>query len=337
MKEKATKEQMPKTTHWIELGDVIESVSMQQSVEPQKIVNVLEEVIVEEFSEFLNLFEEDIVVKVNEQYHISVSLLKEAVDDVEDVSMEISLPEAQELVAEVKVGEKVEVPIDFSILNRKDVKHLDNLLRRKLQNIKNEVLYRDYKRKEGELINGVFLRQRGRDMYIDVGQVEACLSYRDQSPREKYKQGDKIKAYVKEVVLDESQRLNIYVSRTDPQMIRKLFELEVPELADGSVKIKDIVRDPGKKTKMSVYSIKQEVEPVGSCVGVSGIRIKAVIKELYGERIDVILYNENTKEFIGRAMQPAQVLSTLIINEAQKDCLVVVDDESYPFCFGARR
>ncbi len=321
----------------LELKDAIEMISVQHSIATEEVVNLLKDTIKNEFSEFLNAFEEDIIVDIDdEEYKVNISIMKEVINTPANEFLEISLVEAKKIFKEedLKIGVRIKVPLSFEVLKRKDIKRLNFILKQKIRNIKNEILYRDYKNKEGELINGIFLRRRGQDMFIDIGKIEACLPFREQSFREKYKQGDHIKTYIKEVVMDERQMVNIYVSRVDANIVRKLFELEIPELADGSVKIKEIVRDPGKKIKMSVYSTKIGVEPVGSCVGVSGIRIKAVIKELWGERIDVVPYNDNIKEFIGRAMQPGKVINVLIINEDKKECLVIVDDESYPFALG---
>ena len=173
----------------IDLKDAIETISIQQSVDVEKVIGILKDVIVEEFSEFLNVFEEDIVVEVNDAYQVSVALIKEVVEKVEESLMEVSLSAAEEMKKGAKLGDRVSFPIDFDMLKRRDIKHLDRALQGKIKNIRSEVLYRDYKAKEGELINGVYLRKQGRDMFIDIGKVEACLPYWDQSPREKYKQG----------------------------------------------------------------------------------------------------------------------------------------------------
>ena len=318
----------------LELKDAIESYAIQNGLEKKEIVDVLSDVIINELSEYLNVIDDEIHVEVDDNYNILLFLEKEIVAEKDDLNTQLTLPKAQEIDADAKIGDVIKAPIDLNILSRRDIKKLNSLLMYKLRNIHKEVLYREYKAKEGEIINGTFVRRAGRDLFVDIGKTEGRLSYRDQSPKEFYKQGDKIRCYLREVILDENNRLCIYLSRTDPEMIKKLFEIEVPEIAERVVEIQAVVREPGHKVKLSVISNKVGVEPVGTCVGLAGIRIKAVIKELGGEKIDVIPHSTNAKEFLAKAMQPAQVEKILIINNESKNAIIVVEDEVYPLAIG---
>ncbi|HMB00575.1 MAG TPA: transcription termination factor NusA [Spirochaetota bacterium] len=319
----------------LNLKAAIDNISLKNSIAKDSIISMLTDVLTDEFADFFEVSEENIKIVFDEEQNLHIYLVKEVTEEVTDDCIEISPEQAQQINKDSRPGDSIDIEININELNRQDIKRLNSILLYKLKNIHKEILFHEYKAKEGQLINGTFIRRNRRDMFIDLGNTEGRLPYREQNPKEFYKQGDKVKTYIKEVILDENNRLSIILSRVDPEMVRKLFELEVPEINDGAVKIKTIVREPGKKVKMSVYSTKSGVEPVGACVGLSGIRIKAVIKELSGERIDVIPYNTNIHEFLARAMQPAEVSKVLIINEEEKECLIVVEDESYPKAIGS--
>ncbi len=317
----------------LELKDAVENYTTDHGLKKGEMIGVLSDVIINEFSEFLNVLDDDIHLEVSDDYDISLFLKKDVVAEKNDPRMELSLEDAIKIDETAHLGGVVNSPINLNILNRRDIKRLNSVLMQKLRNMHKEIIYREYKAKEDQLLNGTFIRRAGRDMFIDIGKTEGKLPYRDQSPKEFYKQGDRVRCYLKEVTLEEN-RLFIHLSRTDPNMIKKLFEIEVPEIAEGMVKIKTIVREPGHKIKMSVFSIKDGVEPVGACVGLAGIRIKSVIKELEGEKIDVIPYSSNIKDFLARAMQPAKVDRVLIIDDSEKEAIVVVSDDSYPLAIG---
>ena len=224
-------------------------------------------------------------------------------------------------------------PLSLDVLTRGDIRDLNHRLIQQLRELKTKNLYKEFKQKEGTLLSGAFLRRLGRDIIIHLGDSEGKLGYREQIHGERYKQGDTIKVYLKEVSL-ERNRMQLHLSRTDARFVIKLFENEVEELAEGIVKVKSIVREIGRKTKIAVYSERSDVEPVGACVGLYGNRIKAVMKELGNERIDVIAYTSNIKHYIARALDVGQIKEILLINREQKEALVVVDDESYPMVIG---
>ncbi|MBN8217635.1 MAG: transcription termination factor NusA [Spirochaetes bacterium] len=323
-----------------ELKTAVEALSIQKDLDKNAIVDVLVSTFQSELADYFNVNDRDVLFELDKEFQSVAFLLKDVVEDDEDADeiLEINLEQARRYDKNATIGKKVRVPIDFSTLDRRHIRNLNSVLVQKLRNIHNEVLFREYKAKEGQLIHGTLIRRSGRDFFIDIGKTEAKLPWREQSPREiaSLRQGDKVKCLLKEVLLDENSRLSIILSRRDPNFVKRLFEIEVPEIADGVVKIRAIVREAGTKTKMSVFATKTGVEPVGACVGLSGIRIKAVIKELYGEKIDVIPFGADLKIFLSRAMQPAKVTRILVIQdtEEEKEALVVVDDESFPLAIG---
>jgi len=320
----------------LELKSAIEGLAQQTDIDQKIVLDVVKEVVIYEIAEYLNVMDDDILVEVNDEFEFSIFLLKEVVEEVIDAGLEVLLEDGKKIDKDTDIGEFVKVPVNIKEIDRKTIKKLNGALSYRLRCIHNEVLFKEFKEKEGQIVSGTFLRKSGRDFFIDLGRIEARLPFREQSPRERdsYVQGDRIKCYLKEVVLDENNRLSLMLSRIDPNLIKCLFTIEVPELHEGAVKIKSIAREPGRKTKMSVFSQKTGVEPVGACVGLSGIRIKAVINELHGEKIDVIPFTNNVKEYLAKAMQPAKVQKVLIINEEEKEALVAVEDESFPLAIG---
>lgn len=330
MKSTRTKKTQQST---LDLKGIIESLSINNEIDPQEVAVSLTEIIKEELSEYLNILDEDIEASFDENLQLNLFLKKHVREVKEHPILDMTPAEAKALGLPENVGEVVNAPFPIHSLSRQDIKSLNFKFIRKLRELRTNNQYKEYKQKESQLISGTFLRKMGRDMIIQIGDAEGKLSYREQIPMEHYRQGDNIRVYVKEVKM-ENNRLNILLSRIDPHFIIRLFENEVEELKDGIVKVKSIVREVGRKTKIAVYSTKSDVEPVGACVGLYGNRIKAVIKELNNERIDIIHYTTNIKDYIARALDVGNIKEILLINRDQKEALVIVDDESYPMVIG---
>ena len=318
----------------LELKTAVESISIQQDLNKQDVLDVLVSTIQSELSEYFNLQEDDIHLNVDEECRVSAYRNYDVVDEVTDDSLEKTVEQARALDKNAKLGSRVREAINFQTLDRRNIRRLYSVLKQKLNNIHNEVLFKEYQGKEGGLVTGTFLRKYGRDIFLDIGKTEAKLPWREQSPREFFKQGDRVRCLLKKVELDENSRLSIVLSRKDPAFVHELFKIEVPEIADGVVKIKEIVREAGTKTKMSVYATRPGVEPVGACVGLSGMRIKNVIKELSGEKIDVVPFGSDVRVLLTRALQPAKVLNIFVISESEKEVMVEVEAESYPLAIG---
>ena len=322
-----------KVQNTLDLKSAIETLSINNEIDPKEISSSLAEIIKDELSEHLAVLDDDVEVTFNDEFCMNLFLHKTVREVKEHPILDISQEEANALGLATDLDEKVLAPFDISSLSRRDIKNLNFKFIQRLRGLRTLSQYEEYKQKEGQLINGVFLRKLGRDMIVHIGDVEGKLTYREQVPMERYRQGDNIRVYIKEVSM-ENNRLNILLSRTDPRFVIRLFENEVAELNDGVVKVKSIVREVGQKTKMAVYSNKSDVEPVGACVGLYGNRIKAVMKELYNERIDIIGYTSDIKQYIARALDAGKIKEILLINREQKEALVIIDDESYPMVIG---
>lgn len=201
--------------------------------------------------------------------------------------------------------------------------------------IKN-TLYNQYKDKVGEMIKGYYQRERNGNIYVDLGnagRIEGVLPVKYQSPRETYEQGDVIKAIIADLKTT-SNGLQIFLSRADPRIVEITMEMEVPEIADGTVKIEKCVRDAGYRTKMAVSAAREEIDPVGACVGAKGVRIQNVIREILGEKIDVLRYDPNPAEFIKNALSPAQVSRVVILDEEKRQALAIVEDSQFSLAIG---
>jgi len=279
---------------------------------------------------------ENAVVKFDEDnMEVSIFAKKMIVeqDDVYDPVKEIEINEAKELEPEAEVGDEIQVEIDPKQFERAAVQSAKHTAHQSIREIQKDSLFSEYKDQVGEIIIGYYQRERNGSIYVDLGKTEGVLPKRFQSPRESYHVNDRIKALIAEVN-KEKTGLQIVLSRTHTEFVRKIFELEVPEIYDKTVEIHKIVREAGFRTKLAVYSNREDVDPVGACVGLKGVRIQAVIKELEGEKIDILKYDPDPRRFIKNALSPAEVRDVIILDEAKHQALAVVNDSMLSLAIG---
>ncbi|BBM88442.1 transcription termination/antitermination protein NusA [Spirochaetota bacterium] len=320
-----------------QLRSAIEGIAVSSDIDTERVISILTDVISEEFAGYLNILEDQVAVEIDDEMNMKLYLLKELVSEPTNDLTEIDEAQLTQLEKKApldRIDKKVKVPTSLAILSRNNIKLFNQSLLYKLKNIKKESIYREYKAREGSLVTGTFLRRAGKHIILHLGSAEGILPYREQCYRDNFRPGDMVKAYMKRVEIDGRREPLIELSRVDVHFVLKLLENEVEEMAADIIRVKKIVREPGRKTKIMVYSTKSEVEPVGTCVGLYGNRIKNVMKELGGERIDIIAYSTNIKECISRALDPGKVVHVLIIDHEQKEALVVVEDDSYPLVIG---
>ena len=251
---------------------------------------------------------------------------------VEDDSMQISLLEARKLDPEVMPGDEVELEIDANEFGRIAAQTAKQVIVQKLREAEREMVYKNYSSRVGEVINGIVHGFSRGAIIVDLGKTEAELPPKEQVPRERYKQGDRIKAYILDVK-QNAKGPQVILSRTDIDFLMKLFELEVPEVAENIVEIRSAAREPGGRSKIAVVSHDSNVDPVGACVGVKGSRVQAVVNELRGERIDIIPWLLDPALFVSNALSPAQV-TRVIINETEKSMEVIVAEEELSLAIG---
>ena len=267
---------------------------------------------------------------------VSIYSRKTVVDGVYDPVTEIELEDAKKLVEDIELGDEVEILEDPKSFDRSAIASGKQTAHQGLNETIKDSLYNQYKDKVGEMINGYYQRERNGNIFVDLGnagKIEGFLPVKNQSPRETYDQGDRIKAIISDIK-KTSTGLQIVLSRSDPKLVEITMEMEIPEIADGTVKIEKCVREAGYRTKMAVSTVREEIDPVGACVGTKGVRIQNVIRELLGEKIDVLKYDPDPVEFIKNALSPASVNRVVILDEAKKQALAIVDDSQFSLAIG---
>ena len=257
---------------------------------------------------------------------------KEVMMQVEDPAMQISLLEARQLDPEVMPGDEVEIEIDANEFGRIAAQTAKQVIVQKLREAEREMVFNTYSTRVGEIINGIVHGFSRGSIIVDLGKTEAELPPKEQVPRERYKQGDRIKAYILDV-RQNAKGPQVILTRSSMSFLVKLFELEVPEIAEGIVEIRSAAREPGGRSKIAVVSHDPNVDPVGACVGVKGSRVQSVVNELRGERIDIIPWLSDPALFVSNALSPAQV-TRVIINEAEHAMEVIVADEELSLAIG---
>ncbi len=258
---------------------------------------------------------------------------KTIVNEIEDEVIEILLEDALQLDDQCELGDSLLIEVDPKHFNRLAIQTAKQSAKQALRDIQHDTLFSEYKEKVGAMVVGYYQREKQGTIYIDLGNTEGILPKRFQSPRESYHVGDRIKALIYKVERTQTE-LQIILSRTHPEFVRRIFELEVPEIFDHTLEILKITREPGYRTKVIVRSNRREVDPVGACVGVRGVRILSVIRELEGEKIDIIKYSPDPRELIKNSLAPATIKHILLLDEEQRQALVVVPENQLSLCIG---
>ena len=262
----------------------------------------------------------------------SVTAAKEVVETVEDEISQISLANAKMINAKYDIGDTVNVDVNSVELGRIAIGVAKNVILQKIREEERKVLYDEYYTKEKDIVTGIVQRYVGKNLIINLGRADAILNENEMVKGEHYKANDRIKVYIVEVK-DEKRGPRILVSRTHPEFVKRLFEAEVTEVRDGTVEIKNVAREAGSRTKISVWSNNPDVDPVGACVGVNGDRVNAVVTELNGEKIDIINWSENPANLIENALSPAKVVS-VVADDDEKTAQVIVPDYQLSLAIG---
>ncbi|MEL3905970.1 MAG: transcription termination factor NusA [Treponema sp.] len=266
---------------------------------------------------------------------VTIYARKKIVDDVVNPVLEVDIDEAVKLAPGCEIGDELLFELDPKDFKRGPVQAGVQRVHQSTKEIQKDSIYSEYKSKEGEIIIGYYQRKKNDNIYVDLGKVEGLLPKKFQLPQEVYHPNDRIKALIKEVKKHrQSNVVQLILSRTDPEFVRRLMELEVPEIYDNVVELYKIVREPGYRTKIAVISHREDVDPVGACVGPKGGRIQTVITELEGEKIDVLEYSSDPAVFIANALSPAEVLKVIILDEEKHTALAVVSESQLSIAIG---
>jgi len=318
-----------------DMSQAIRQLQQDRGISEELILKTIENTLLAAYKQRFGDADNAVVKFDEENMEVSIFAQKIIVeqDDVYDPVKEIEITEAKELNPEAEVGDEILVEVDPKQFDRGAVQSAKQTAHQSIREIQKDSLYSEYKDKVGEIIIGYYQRDRNGSIYVDLGKTEGVLPRKFQSPRESYHVNDRIKALIAEVN-KEKTGLQIVLSRTHTEFVRAIFEIEVPEIYDKTVEIHKIVREPGFRTKLAVYSNREDVDPVGACVGLKGVRIQAVIKELEGEKIDILKYDPDPRRFIKNALSPAEVRDVIILDEGKHQALAVVSDSMLSLAIG---
>ena len=280
---------------------------------------------------------ENVVVSLSEE-GLSMHQIKTVVEELEDIALEIHIDAARRYNPDLQVGDTVAIPVDISKFGRIAAQTAKQVVIQGIREAERGVVYESYSNKAQELLTGTVLRidPTSGDMFVRIGQgneqSDAVLRASEQIPGESHREGDLIRVYVLEVHKANRGPL-VHVSRTHPNLVRRLFELETPEIAEGQVEVRNIAREAGSRSKMAVRATMEGIDPVGACVGPRGGRVGAVVEELGGEKIDIVVWSEDPCEYVRAALSPADVISVTLV-PGQKACRVIVPDDQLSLAIG---
>lgn len=319
-----------------ELRVRIEQVSREKNLDPEVVIKAIEDAILQAAKRFFNN-DEDLRSRFNrETGDIEVFAVKEVVANVTDAEIEISIEEARELIPEAELGMEIEFPKQTEGLGRIAAQAAKQVIFQKVRDAERDNVVAEFERRRGDVVNGIIKRQEGSDYVIDLGRTEALLPRKEQSRAENYQNGDRIRVAISSVQRSLRGGPQVVVSRTDSALLRKLLEMEVPEIYEGTVKIRACVREPGERAKIAVESKHKDIDPIGACVGMKGTRVQSVIRELRGEKIDIIEWSDDPVALVRASLQPAQVAKVQVLDEAQKIMEVVVEDRQLSLAIGKK-
>jgi N utilization substance protein A len=315
-----------------ELIAVIDEIGRQKGIDKARVIGAIESALQtaakKRFGQAENI-QVEIDPKTGE---ISVVSKKTIVDTVSNPKAEISLQEARQYDSEAEIGDEIGSLIEMDELGRIAAQTAKQVIFQKVREAEWEAVQKEYSTRQGDIVNGIIIGMERRNYIVDLGKTEAILPIQEQIPRETYRRGDRVKAMLLEVRRTPKD-VQVILSRSHPQFVAKLFELEVPEVMEKIVEIKSVVREPGDRTKIAVTSREKAVDPVGACVGIKGSRVQAVVRELRGEKIDIITWTQDPRVFIAEALNPATI-EKVGIDEEKKSALVVVADSQLSLAIG---
>lgn len=320
--------------NFTELSRMIEALGKDRGIEKQIVVKAIEQAFLVTARKKFGIQGEYETRYNADDGEIEIFQYKNVVDQVRDPIVEIVLKEAKELDEEIVVGDQIGIKIENPRFTRVDVQTAKQIIFQKVRDAEREILFAEYKHKEKTLVTGIARRYEKGNIIVDLGKADAILPKREVIPSENFKTGDRIQAYLSEVVMT-NRGPEIRLSRTSPMFLVKLFEVEVPEIQDGTIEIKSAAREPGFRAKIAVKSVDKDIDPVGACVGMKGSRVQNVVNELQGEKIDIVKYSEDIETFSRAALAPADIVNIQMDYE-EKSMDVVVDDDQLSLAIGRR-
>src|SRR5271170_5643844 len=313
----------------------IEMLSREKHIEPEVVISAIEDAMVVAARKYYKS-EEDLRGRFNaESGQVDVFSVLTVVEEVTDPMREISLADAKKKDSNLELGGEIRTTKPTDVLGRIAAQTAKQVILQKVREAERDTIYNEYHTRTGELVTAIVKRAEGPDLIVDMGRTEARLPKREQSKLETYNIGERLRVVIKTV--DRAAKgPQVIVSRADASLVQRLFEMEVPEIYDGTVQIRAAAREAGERTKVAVASRDKDVDPVGACVGMKGMRVQSIIRELRGEKIDIIPYNEETVAFAQKALSPAKVTRVQIVDPEEKRLEVIVEDTQLSLAIGKK-
>jgi len=317
------------------LSQQIEMLSREKHIEPEIVVAAIEDAMVVAARKYYKT-EEDLRAKFNQETgQVDVYSVHTVVEEVVDPQKEVSLSEAKKKDPAAEVGTEILAAKPTDVLGRIAAQTAKQVILQKVREAERDTIFNEYHNRVGEMITVIVKRAEGPDLIVDMGRTEARLPKREQSKLETYNIGERLRVVIKAV--DRAAKgPQVVVSRADASLVQRLFEMEVPEIYDGTVQIRFAAREAGERTKVAVMSRDKDVDPVGACVGMKGMRVQSIIRELRGEKIDIIPYSEDTVQFAQKALSPAKVTRVQIIDPETRHLEVIVEDTQLSLAIGKK-
>ena len=317
-----------------ELGRVIEALGRERGVEKDVVINAIEQAFLVTARKKYGIQGEYETRYNSEDDDVEIYQYKNVVDDVKDPIIEIDLEAAKGLNEDAQIGDQLGIKIENPNFTRVDVQTARQIIFQKVRDAEREILFAEFKHREGELITGIARRYERGHIVVDLGKADAIIPRREIIPGENFKTGDRIQAYLSEVVMT-NKGPEIRLSRTCPMFLVKLFEVEVPEIQDGTIEIMSAAREPGYRAKIAVVSTDKDIDPVGACVGMKGSRVQNIVNELQGEKIDIVRWSEDLVTFARAALAPAEI-SNIMLNSEENSMDVIVEEDQLALAIGRK-
>ncbi|TCP30295.1 NusA antitermination factor [Scopulibacillus darangshiensis] len=317
-----------------DLLDAISALEKDKGISKDILIEALEAALISAYKRNFNQAQ-NVRIDINEGLgQIKVFARKDVVEAVEDPRLQISLEQAKDINPQFDLDDVVEIEVTPKNFGRIAAQTAKQVVTQRVREAERGVIYSEFIDREDDIMTGIVQRIDHRFIYVDLGRVEALLPLSEQMPNEQYHPHDRIKVYITKVE-NTTKGPSVMVSRTHPGLLKRLFELEVPEIYDGTVEVKSIAREAGDRSKIAVHAEDPEVDPVGSCVGQKGSRVQAIVNELKGEKIDIVRWSLDPVEYVANALSPSKVVKVLV-NEEEKATTVVVPDYQLSLAIGKR-
>ncbi|HKT80307.1 MAG TPA: transcription termination factor NusA [Vicinamibacterales bacterium] len=326
------------------LQQTIEALAKEKGIEPDVVISAIEEAVATASRKYYKTGE-NLKTRFNtDTGQVDLFAVKQVVQDVTNTATEIGIDEARQMYRSlygddvansIELGDEMEFPKATEVLGRIAAQTAKQVIFQKVREAERENIFAEYNQRIGEVVNGTVKRFENGDIILEVGRIEAVLPRKEQSRAESYSPADRIRTVIKGVNRS-AKGPQIVLSRTDPALLIKLFEQEVPEIYDGTVMIRGAVREAGDRAKVAVYSRERDVDPVGACVGMKGTRVQSIIRELRGEKIDIVEFSEDPIAFVTNALSPAKVQRVSIVDDHEKVMEVIVEDKQLSLAIGKK-